>query len=151
MAIQDTGNIFDRCDVGSCECNEQPLHEWHAYFTIRLGELIEDGAIDFSSSSWDFDFWKGFESFYPQGNSSSSKDLNSCRIDDRILGFLGDFWGFFVNLILRYFELLDIVFICCLSCFKGTSKNTAPCILGCAFKKRQGEITPPAPVIQSKG
>ena len=56
-----------------------------------------DNFRDFKcSSSWDFDFWKGFGSFNPQGNLFFPLVLNSCGIDDRILGFLGDFWGFFV-------------------------------------------------------
>lgn len=48
--------------------------DWHSVYTIQLGELIEDGLIDFSSEEWDFDFfdeeqrdrlWKKFENrFY---------------------------------------------------------------------------------------
>lgn len=29
--------------------------DWHAVYTVQLGELIEDGVFDFSDSSWDFD------------------------------------------------------------------------------------------------
>jgi len=29
--------------------------DWHAVYTIQLGELMEDNLIDFSSSDWDFD------------------------------------------------------------------------------------------------
>ena len=29
--------------------------DWHAVYTIQLGELIEGGAIDFESDEWDFD------------------------------------------------------------------------------------------------
>lgn len=44
--------------------------EYHAVYSIQLCELINDGWIDFSDSSWDFDcydeeqrnrFWKKFE------------------------------------------------------------------------------------------
>lgn len=29
--------------------------DWHAVYTVQLGELMEDSLIDFSSSEWDFD------------------------------------------------------------------------------------------------
>lgn len=29
--------------------------DWHAVFTVQLGELMEDGIVDFSDASWDFD------------------------------------------------------------------------------------------------
>ena len=29
--------------------------DWHAVFTVQLGELITDGVIDFSTPEWDFD------------------------------------------------------------------------------------------------
>ena len=29
--------------------------DWHAVYTIQLGELIEGGALDFESDEWDFD------------------------------------------------------------------------------------------------
>lgn len=47
--------------------------EYHSVFSIQLCELINDGWIDFSDSSWDFDsyneeqrnrFWKKFERRY---------------------------------------------------------------------------------------
>lgn len=47
--------------------------EYHSVFSIQLCELINDGWIDFSDSSWDFDyyneeqrnrFWKKFERHY---------------------------------------------------------------------------------------
>lgn len=34
------------------ECHRS---DWHAVFTIQLGELVEDGIIDFSDASFDFD------------------------------------------------------------------------------------------------
>lgn len=47
--------------------------DWHAVYTIQLGELIESGVVDFSSEEWDFDsfddeqrnrFWEKFERRY---------------------------------------------------------------------------------------
>lgn len=48
--------------------------DWHATFTIKLGQEIEEGLINFSDSSWDFDsfdeeqrnrFWEKFKNrFY---------------------------------------------------------------------------------------
>lgn len=47
--------------------------DWHAVYTIQLGELIEGGIVDFSSEEWDFDsfddeqrnrFWEKFENRY---------------------------------------------------------------------------------------
>ena len=47
--------------------------DWHAVYTIQLGELIEGGIIDFSSDEWNFDsfddeqrnrFWEKFENRY---------------------------------------------------------------------------------------
>lgn len=29
--------------------------DWHAVYTIQLGELIESGVVDFESDEWDFD------------------------------------------------------------------------------------------------
>lgn len=47
--------------------------EWHAVYTIQLGELIEAGIVDFSSDDWNFDafddeqrnrLWSKFEARY---------------------------------------------------------------------------------------
>ena len=49
------------------------LSDWHAVYTIQLGELVESGYVDFSDPSWDFDsydinqrnrFWKKFLARY---------------------------------------------------------------------------------------
>ena len=34
------------------ECH---LSDWHAVFTIQLGELIESGIVDFNKAAWNFD------------------------------------------------------------------------------------------------
>ena len=60
----------------------------------RLRKFVFDNFRDFKcSSSWDFDFWKGFGSFNPQGNLFFLLVLNSYELDDSILGFLGDYLG----------------------------------------------------------
>ena len=63
--------------------------------------------------------WRVILSFNHRGNSFSSAGVGFFDVwFHGILGFLGDFWGLFVYLILRCFELLDIDFRCCLSCLR---------------------------------
>jgi len=38
---------FDERD----ECSRP---DWHAVFSVQLGELIEDGVVDFNDTSWDY-------------------------------------------------------------------------------------------------